>query len=126
MRCSLPGKSADGRSILHDARTRYAERKTAHKRYCWEFAQQQKINFFKIQKLNKMKKLILGFFILAMAGVETNAQTLTGTQTADSVKLLSSNCYTLQGCYVVPSGKVLTIEAGTVIRCESGSNNGIM
>jgi|GEM_PF-521302 len=69
-----------------------------------------------------MKKIILGFFLLAVAGSETNAQPLTGTQMADSVTLVAAGCYNLQGCYVVPSGKVLTIQAGTVIRCSPASN----
>jgi len=70
-----------------------------------------------------MKKTILLLSAMVAGGITTMAQctALSGTLSANET-LYAETCYHLEGCFVVPDGKTLTIPAGTHITCASGSN----
>lgn len=70
-----------------------------------------------------MKKILFSIMVMLFAGATAMAQctTLSGTLNANRT-LNASTCYHLEGCFVIPDGKTLTIPAGTQILCASGSN----
>jgi|GEM_PF-2029781 len=71
-----------------------------------------------------MKKLILGFVLLAAAGPETNAKPMAILQNSLTISptLTTDSCYILRGVYVVTNNAVLTINPGVEILCEAASS----
>src|SRR5690606_37067222 len=68
-----------------------------------------------------MKFILKATLILAITGTSVQAQdTLRGTPSTNVT--LSDDCYVLDGCYIIESGRTLTINAGvTVLAMEDAA-----
>jgi hypothetical protein len=69
-----------------------------------------------------MRHLFFCLTVSCMCISTLNATVIELTGSLSTQTLTSDNCYYLKGCVTVPSGNVLTINAGTIIRCESESS----